>query len=313
MKDTAVKTEDYQGNLRTVTGKLYLPDAAGRNSLSDNIIYVRKNNDIGIALSVLNAITQYMNFFWLRSPNNNSSTELLVAKKDVISAKNIMFGLVVPAFDLDLSSVVFASVAPAASSNGTLNPATAMTLRHDAGTTLGSAKINTVGTSVAVTDAPSGTYLVVQNSDGAWAKAVTGTETIPSTDFNNLITLDNCEVWLEKTNPNARITTATMAVEQTGYNVTVTAGSNMTKTTTSGGVNQTRLSGAMTSVVFKANDGYYFPTDYSVASVNGISVTRDSYTQIYTDYRIRNTNSKCHNNTYRDNRKDHTVSTHWFK
>ena len=36
----------------------------------------------------------------------------------------------------------------------------------------------------------------------------------------------------------------------------------------------------MTDVVYTANEGYYFPTDYSVTDVNGISVTRDSYTQI---------------------------------
>ena len=36
----------------------------------------------------------------------------------------------------------------------------------------------------------------------------------------------------------------------------------------------------MTDVVYTADEGYYFPTDYAVASVNGIGVTRDSYTQI---------------------------------
>ena len=65
-----------------------------------------------------------------------------------------------------------------------------------------------------------------------------------------------------------------------GYNVTITAGSNMTKTAESGDASQTGLSGAMTDVVYTANDGYYFPEDYSVAAVNGISVTRNSYTQI---------------------------------
>ena len=65
-----------------------------------------------------------------------------------------------------------------------------------------------------------------------------------------------------------------------GNSVTVTAGSNMTKTATSGDASQTGLSGAMTPVVYTANEGYYFPTNYSVTPVNGISVTRNSYTQI---------------------------------
>ena len=76
-------------------------------------------------------------------------------------------------------------------------------------------------------------------------------------------------------------TTNTFTVEETAsYSVTVTAGSNMTKTETSGAASQTGLTGAMTDVVYTANDGYYFPEDYSVTAVNGISVTRDSYTQI---------------------------------
>ena len=70
------------------------------------------------------------------------------------------------------------------------------------------------------------------------------------------------------------------ATPASSYSVTITAGDHMTKTTDSGAASQTGLSGAMTDVVYTANDGYYFPTDYSVADVNGISVTRDSSTQI---------------------------------
>ena len=67
--------------------------------------------------------------------------------------------------------------------------------------------------------------------------------------------------------------------EATPYAVTITAGANMTKT--SGDESQTVTAGsAITSVVYTVDDGYYFPTTYSVAAVNGISVTRDSYTQI---------------------------------
>ena len=72
----------------------------------------------------------------------------------------------------------------------------------------------------------------------------------------------------------------TFRLKTAGYNVTITPGSNMTKTEASGAASQTGLSGAMTSVVYTANGGYYFPTNYSVAAVNGISVTRNSYTQI---------------------------------
>ena len=37
---------------------------------------------------------------------------------------------------------------------------------------------------------------------------------------------------------------------------------------------------AMTAVSYTANDGYYFPENYSVSPVNGISVTRNDYTTI---------------------------------
>ena len=74
--------------------------------------------------------------------------------------------------------------------------------------------------------------------------------------------------------------TKTFSTKPAGYNVTINAGDNMTKTDTSGAASQTDVSGAITPVVYTANDGYYFPTDYSVAEVNGISVTRNSDTQI---------------------------------
>ena len=71
-----------------------------------------------------------------------------------------------------------------------------------------------------------------------------------------------------------------VTVNAAGYDVTITAGSNMTKTEASGAASQTGLSGAMTDVVYTADTGYYFPENYSVEAVNGISVTRNSYTQI---------------------------------
>lgn len=62
------------------------------------------------------------------------------------------------------------------------------------------------------------------------------------------------------------------------YNVIITGGTGMT---TSGNTSQTiEQDSAMTDVVYTADDGYYFPENYSVETQNGISVTRNSYTQI---------------------------------
>lgn len=64
------------------------------------------------------------------------------------------------------------------------------------------------------------------------------------------------------------------------HSVTITPGNNMTKTTDSGAASQTGVTDAITDVVYTANVGYYFPENYSVTPVYGISVTRNSYTQI---------------------------------
>ncbi len=63
------------------------------------------------------------------------------------------------------------------------------------------------------------------------------------------------------------------------YGVTITPGKNMTKTEDSGEISQ-NVTDAITDVVFTANEGYYFPADYSVSAFSGISVTRNSFTQI---------------------------------
>ena len=64
------------------------------------------------------------------------------------------------------------------------------------------------------------------------------------------------------------------------YTVTVTAADHMERETNSGEATQSGLTGAMTDVVYTAEEGYYFPENYSVATVNGITVTRNSESQI---------------------------------
>ena len=76
------------------------------------------------------------------------------------------------------------------------------------------------------------------------------------------------------------ISSITFLIEMPTVAVTIIPGSNMTKTTDSGAAEQTGLTGPMTDVVYTADEGYYFPENYSVDAVNGISVTRNSYTQI---------------------------------
>ncbi len=63
------------------------------------------------------------------------------------------------------------------------------------------------------------------------------------------------------------------------YSITISAGKYMSLS--SGTESQAVTAGdAITEVVYKADEGYYFPTDYETTPVNGIGVTRDSFTQI---------------------------------
>ena len=62
------------------------------------------------------------------------------------------------------------------------------------------------------------------------------------------------------------------------YTVTVTAGANMT--TTGSATQNVNIGDAMAEIIYTAADGYYFPTDYTVAAVNGITVTRIDFTKI---------------------------------
>ena len=64
------------------------------------------------------------------------------------------------------------------------------------------------------------------------------------------------------------------------YTVTVTAADHMKRETESGEATQSGLTGAMTNVVYTADEGYYFPEDYSAQDKNGITVTRNGENQI---------------------------------
>ncbi len=79
-------------------------------------------------------------------------------------------------------------------------------------------------------------------------------------------------VWVDS--PEYTVT----APSATTYTVTVTAGANMT---TAGSATQNvNIGDAMTEIIYTAADGYYFPTGYTVAAVNGITVTRIDFTKI---------------------------------
>ena len=102
-----------------------------------------------------------------------------------------------PAFKLSLSTVTFASAAPAATEEGKMTFANAngngdgaFTLRYLSSTDRWMAKVSNVGNEVTITNTPAtGAYLVVQDSEGAYAKQVTAGEvevTITAEDMKEM-------------------------------------------------------------------------------------------------------------------------------
>jgi hypothetical protein len=61
------------------------------------------------------------------------------------------------------------------------------------------------------------------------------------------------------------------------HSVTITSGKHMSN---DGNSSQSGIAGAMKDTIFTADDGYYFPEDYAIAGMNGISVTRLSASQL---------------------------------
>ena len=101
----------------------------------------------------------------------------------------------------------------------------AFTLRYDAGKyskNLGSAVISYDESKVILTDVPNGTYLVAQNSNGAYAKQITN-ETEVSASGMNLDNFANCKIWLETTDTANRITYAALAEKEQETAVNIVA------------------------------------------------------------------------------------------
>ena len=277
MTNTTIYTNDTK-NSRTYStiDKLYL--AYGEFFGSYITVGTNSQDNLNNGLRVDNVYFGN-SYFWLRAPspyrNYNyyglSTKENDEALHDDVYKANAL----VPAFELDLSSVLFASAAPVATSDGNLNTNDAYTLRHKSQTDIGTATISQSKGSIAVTDVTNeNTYLVVQNSQGAWSKKVSSNDVVFASDIDSSLTsFENCKVWLETTSD--RITYAEEATQGSGHNVKVNVGENLT--VNSGNILQTNMSGAITEITIKVNDGYYLPDDYInnlQGQLNGLAATK---------------------------------------
>ena len=222
MRETAVKTEDQKnGSVYTTKDKMYLAHGEGGSKLIS--VGTNEEKDVNAELKI--DLDQYQNgssWFWLRSPNSSYDYSALMAQPagTVTTYDNGVTGryCLVPALQINLTSVIFASAAPAATSEGSQETkGKDMTLRYDAGEDLGSVEILNHKTAE-VKKTAEDRYLVVQNDQGVWRKKAENETTVSAKevtiDGKALNSFKGCKVWLEKTDAT-RITKATRP-DQTG-------------------------------------------------------------------------------------------------
>ena len=293
INETTIYTDDTKNNsVYSTTDKLYL---AYGDQEDDKHITVGKNsaNDLNDGLRIDPSYwgESVLELFWIRSPfvsnddpNDGSSVLTAWPSKNYPAfngAQTSNVEKIRPAFELNSSTILFASAVPSATSTGNLTLQDtdgdgAFTLRYDAGKyskNLGSAVISYDESKVILTDVPNGTYLVAQNSNGAYAKQITN-ETEVSASGMNLDNFANCKIWLETTDTANRITYAALAEkeQETAVNIVAGAGLNITS---ENGVQKVVPNTAITNIIVEAVDGYFLPDGYEdgIQGLNGLTVT----------------------------------------
>ena len=293
INETTIYTDDTKNNsVYSTADKLYL---AYGDQEDYNHITVGKNsaNDLNDGLRIDPSYwgKSVLELFWIRSPfvsnddpNDGSSVLTAWPSKNYPAfngAQTSNVEKIRPAFELNSSTILFASAVPSATSTGNLTLQDtdgdgAFTLRYDASKyskNLGSAVISYDDSKVILTDVPNGTYLVAQNSNGAYAKQITN-ETEVSASGMNLDSFANCKIWLETTDTANRITYAALAEkeQETAVNIVAGAGLNITS---ENGVQKVVPNTAITNIIVEAVDGYFLPDGYEdgIQGLNRLTVT----------------------------------------
>lgn len=295
INETTIYTDDTKNNsVYSTMDKLYF---AYGDKEDYKHITVGKNsaNDLNDGLRIDPSYwgESVLELFWIRSPfvsnddpNDGSSVLTAWPSKNNpafngAQTNNGSLENIRPAFELNSSTILFASAVPSATSTGNLTLQDtdgdgAFTLRYDASKyskNLGSAVISYDDSKVILTDVPNGTYLVAQNSNGAYAKQITN-ETEVSASGMNLDSFANCKIWLETTDTANRITYAALAEkeQETAVNIAAGAGLNITS---ENGVQKVVPNTAITNIIVEAVDGYFLPDGYEdgIQGLNGLTVT----------------------------------------
>lgn len=216
MNNTTVTTKDTKNrNNYTTTDKLY---ALAADDYRSSTIKAGSYNSTVLATS------NYWNSgdaFWLRSPRDGfADAALLTSSGSWVNGKEVYdYGAVQPASNLDLSHVLFASAAKAASHYISeavrISSGKAMTLRlNGTGKNIGTVTYNTAtGDIKAVKDSTAQPVsLVVQGNDGTndwyYSKKIGASEKIKTSEIKSALSLTSdidlsaCKIWLEITEDN---------------------------------------------------------------------------------------------------------------
>ena len=227
MNATTVKTKDTKNSnvTYTTTDKLY---ALQGNYNDKNKLWAGTSDSTVLAMS---SYWSNGSWFWLRSPYADGDGSALLALPGYsVLGDNLYFERAVqPASNLNLSSVLFASAATAASSDtvsGTLTDGTAMTLRlNGTGKNIGTVTYNTTTGDIKVVrgDASQPVSLVVQGNDGTndwhYSKKIDTSETVNASAIKSAlslssdINLSDCKIWLETTDSTENLIYAVGATE----------------------------------------------------------------------------------------------------
>lgn len=227
MNATTVTTKDRLNNATyTTTDKLY--------ALQEDF-YDRQKLLAGTSDSTVLARYRYWSSggdeFWLRTAYISKEWQAVLAipyqsvDQNSVSTKQA----VQPASNLNLSSVLFASAATAASSgteSGSITDDMSMTLRLDGtGKDIGTVTYNTTTGDIKVVKGSTAqtVSLVVQGNDGTddwyYSKKIDTSETVNASaiksalSFSSDINLSDCKIWLETTDNTENLTYAVNATE----------------------------------------------------------------------------------------------------
>ncbi|MBE5942461.1 MAG: hypothetical protein E7264_07990 [Lachnospiraceae bacterium] len=213
MQSTKVYTDDDKRKDESKTDYTYYTEdvlyPAYGDYYDDQYITVGANSaeslNGGLKVSLQSAPYNSGDKFWLRAPNYDFRDGALAASPDIcVLIYNVnREHSVVPAFNLNLSSVLFASAAPAVTSGVSLTDT--MTFRVDGTKKLASkAAYTTGGVTVNYDEDDGNVFLYVQDADSVYSVEITKDTTVLLSDMTGISSLtdENTKIWLEKSEDN---------------------------------------------------------------------------------------------------------------